>query len=76
MSVFFRDRDEFTAGHTLKEQTLASLEASDALIVLCSPAAARSHYVNEEVRLFKLHHPERPVIPVIAFPLSSFNTPL
>ncbi len=61
----FRDRDEFTAGHTLTEQTIAALDASAALIVLCSPAAARSHYVNEEVRLFKSRHPHRPVIPVI-----------
>jgi tetratricopeptide (TPR) repeat protein len=61
----FRDREDFTAGHTLTEQTLAALDASTALLVLCSPAAARSHYVNEEIRLFKARHPERPVIPVI-----------
>src|SRR5207248_2663921 len=61
----FRDRDDFSAGHTLSEQTLAALDASAALIVLCSPAAAKSHYVNEEVRLFKPRHPELPVIPVI-----------
>src|ERR1043166_741918 len=61
----FRDRDDFTAGHTLTEQTLAALDASAALIVLCSPAAAKSHYVNEEIRLFKSRHPDRPVIPVI-----------
>ena len=62
----FRDRDEFTAGHGLAEQTIAALDASAALIVLCSPASAKSRYVNEEVRLFKSRHPDRPVIPVIA----------
>lgn len=61
----FRDRDEFTAGQTLSEQTLTALDASAALIVLCSPSAAKSRYVNEEVRLFKFRHGERPVIPVI-----------
>ena len=61
----FRDRDDFTAGHTLTEQTLAALDASAALIVVCSPSAATSPYVNEEVRLFKSRHPERPVIPLI-----------
>src|SRR3990172_7698752 len=61
----FRDRDDFTAGHTLSEQTLAALDASAALIVICSPASAKSHYVNEEVRLFKSRHPERPVSPLI-----------
>ena len=49
----FRDRDDFTAGHTLTEQTLAALDASAALIVLCSPQSAVSRYVNEEIRLFK-----------------------
>src|SRR5262245_55810034 len=61
----FRDRDDFTAGHSLTEQTLAALDSSAALIVLSSPDAARSHYVNEEVRLFKHRHPDRPIIPII-----------
>ncbi len=61
----FRDRDDFTAGHTLNDQTLAALAASHALIVICSPAAAKSHYVDEEIRLFKSRHPERPVVPLI-----------
>jgi len=49
----FRDRGDFTARHTLTDQTLAALDASHALTVICSPAAARSAYVNEEIRLFK-----------------------
>jgi hypothetical protein len=61
----FRDRDEFTAGHALSDQTQAALDASRALIVICSPASAKSRYVNEEIRLFKSRHPERPVIPLI-----------
>jgi len=61
----FRDRDDFTAGHTLTEQTLAALDASAALVVICSPASAKSHYVNEEIRLFKSRRIERPVIPLI-----------
>src|SRR3990170_2307871 len=61
----FRDRDDFSAGHTLTEQTLAALDASHALIVICSPSSSKSHYVTEEIRLFKSRHPERPVIPLI-----------
>jgi tetratricopeptide (TPR) repeat protein len=61
----FRDRDDFAAGHSLTDQTLAALDASSALIVLASPTSAKSRYVNEEIRLFKSHHPDRPVIPVI-----------
>ena len=65
LKPIFRDRDDFTAGHALSEQTLAALDASAALIVICSPAAAKSRYVNEEIRLFKSRHPDRPVIPLI-----------
>lgn len=61
----FRDREDFTAGDALAEQTLAALDASKALIVVCSPDSARSAYVNEESRLFKSRHLERPVIPLI-----------
>jgi tetratricopeptide (TPR) repeat protein len=61
----FRDRVEFAAGEPLAAQTIEALLASDALIVLCSPAAQSSHYVNEEVRAFKARCPGRPAIPVI-----------
>ena len=61
----FRDREEFSSGHTLTDATVAALDASAALIVLCSPAAAGRPAVNEEVRLFRSRHPDRPVIPVI-----------
>jgi tetratricopeptide (TPR) repeat protein len=61
----FRDRNEFDAGASLAEQTLTALDGSAALIVVASPHAARSKYVNEEIRLFKWRHPDRPVIPLI-----------
>jgi len=38
----FRDRDDFSAGHSLTEQTAAALEGSLFMVVLCSPNAARS----------------------------------
>jgi len=65
LKPIFRDRDDFTAGHTLTEQTLAALDDSAALIVICSPAAVNSHYVNEEIRLFKSRHPKRQGMPLI-----------
>jgi tetratricopeptide (TPR) repeat protein len=61
----FRDREDFIAGGSLNEQSIAALDASAALIVLCSPASAKSHYVNEEIRLFKHRRAERPIVPVI-----------
>jgi hypothetical protein len=61
----FRDRHEFDAGGSLAAQTTLALDGAAAFIVLCSPPAARSKNVNEEVRLFKSRHPDRPVIPLI-----------
>ena len=61
----FRDREDFSGGHSLTDATIAALDASAALVVLCSTVSGKSQYVNEEVRLFKSRHPDRPVIPVI-----------
>jgi TIR domain len=61
----FRDREDFSAGHSLTEQTLAALDASQFLIVICSPSAAVSKYVNEEVRHFKKTGGASHVIPII-----------
>jgi eukaryotic-like serine/threonine-protein kinase len=61
----FRDRDEFSAGSSLTGQSLAALAASQFLIVVCSPDAARSKYVNEEVRYFKANGGASRVIPII-----------
>jgi tetratricopeptide (TPR) repeat protein len=61
----FRDREDFSAGHSLTDQTLAALEASQFLIVLCSLNAAQSNYVNEEIRRFKAMGRADRVIPVI-----------
>src|SRR5262249_43071346 len=61
----FRDREDFSAGSSLSAQTLAALEASQFLIVICSPNSAQSHYVNEEVRRFKALGGVGRVIPVI-----------
>jgi tetratricopeptide (TPR) repeat protein len=61
----FRDREDFSAGHSLAEQTIAALEASKFLIVICSPNAAQSKYVNEEVRRFKMLGGAERVLPVI-----------
>lgn len=60
----FRDREEFAAGGELKAEIEAALDRSDVLIVLCSPAAAASRYVNAEVEYFKAHGGRR-IIPVI-----------
>lgn len=49
----FRDRDELAAGSDLTQAVLAALAESECLIVVCSPNAARSKWVNEEIRAFR-----------------------
>jgi len=61
----FRDAAYGRADYSLPQHIIAALDASKALVVICSPAAAKSYRVNEEVRLFKLHRPHRPIIPLI-----------
>lgn len=61
----FRDREEFSAGPSLTDQTRAALESSQALVVICSPNAARSPYVNDEIRRYKASGRADYVIPVI-----------
>jgi len=49
----FRDRDELASATDLSRQVNAALEHSANLIVICSPQAATSRWVNEEVLAFK-----------------------
>ena len=49
----FRDREELASAGDLEERVQEALAASEALIVICSPSAAGSHWVNEEVLAFK-----------------------
>lgn len=61
----FRDREDFSGGHSLTDATIAALDQAEALVVLCSRVSATRPAVNEEVRLFRSRHPNRPVIPVL-----------
>lgn len=49
----FRDRDELPASFELGATISAALEDSATMVVVCSPAAARSRWVGEEIRTFK-----------------------
>jgi MTH538 TIR-like domain (DUF1863) len=49
----FRDRDDLSASGDLSDAIRDALINSDSMLVLCSPSAAASPYVNEEVRTFK-----------------------
>ena len=61
----FRDRDELPVSTNLNDNIHVALEQSCYLIVICSPHAAASLWVNEEVRQFKLLGREARILPVI-----------
>jgi MTH538 TIR-like domain (DUF1863) len=49
----FRDRSSLGAGSSLADSLRNALDSSATLLVICSPSAARSSYIDEEVRYFK-----------------------
>ncbi|MCJ7816005.1 MAG: toll/interleukin-1 receptor domain-containing protein, partial [Xanthomonadales bacterium] len=56
----FRDRDELASSGSLDSAILDALRRSDALIVICSPAAAKSKWVNQEISEFcQMQRPDR-----------------
>lgn len=53
LGAIFRDRDELPAASHLNKTIKTALRASENLIVMCSPNAAASRWVNEEITYFK-----------------------
>ncbi|HKE48587.1 MAG TPA: TIR domain-containing protein [Rhodanobacteraceae bacterium] len=53
LAPVFRDRDELASATDLGRKVNEALTASANLIVICSPHAAASRWVDEEVRAFK-----------------------
>jgi len=48
----FRDRDDLSSTHDLGGTVKQALSDSENMIVICSPDAVASHWVNEEIRGF------------------------
>jgi tetratricopeptide (TPR) repeat protein len=61
----FRDREDLAADPDLMERVQRILERSAFLIVICSPDAANSPWVESEIVRFKRLHGEGRVLPVI-----------
>jgi tetratricopeptide (TPR) repeat protein len=61
----FRDRDELPASGDLGFELRSALENALCLIVICSPASAKSQWVNEEILSFKRMHGEMRVFALI-----------
>ena len=62
----FRDREELPASGDLSAELSAALRQSMFLVVICSPSAARSRWVNEEILQFKRVHGDGRVLAVVA----------
>jgi tetratricopeptide (TPR) repeat protein len=65
LTPIFRDRSDLAAGGDLTAEIDAAIRDSLFLIVLCSPAAAASKWVEEEVRRFKAYNGEARVLALI-----------
>ena len=65
LTPIFRDRHELAAAADLGEEIEEAIAASRFLIVLCSTTAAQSHWINEEIALFKRLHDDDRVLAVI-----------
>jgi tetratricopeptide (TPR) repeat protein len=53
LKPIFRDRDELSSSASLGQSIQAALEDSETLIVVCSPASAKSKWVNEEIATYQ-----------------------
>jgi tetratricopeptide (TPR) repeat protein len=53
LTPVFRDREELASATDLSTVINAALQQSACQIVICSPQAARSHWVNEEIIAYK-----------------------
>lgn len=66
LTPIFRDRNDLPAAGDLSAEIQAAAAASQFQIVVCSPSAAKSRWVNEEIKLFKkLHGPDRTLAIII-----------
>ncbi|MFL6859865.1 MAG: toll/interleukin-1 receptor domain-containing protein, partial [Sphingomicrobium sp.] len=65
LSPIFRDQQDLSAGGDLAQEIKAVLAASQFLVVLCSPTAAKSRWTNQEIESFKRTRPEGCVLAAV-----------
>ena len=65
LTPIFRDQHDLSAGGDLAEEIKAALAASQFLVVLCSPTAAKSRWTNQEIESFKRTRPESCVLAAV-----------
>ncbi|MFI2810691.1 MULTISPECIES: toll/interleukin-1 receptor domain-containing protein [Microbulbifer] len=71
----FRDRTDLSVGPDLTEHLRQPLLESRYLLVVCSPAAAASRWVNDEILFFKRQHGEGRILALVVDgePLASLS---
>jgi len=52
LAPVFRDRSDLSSAASLSQAVHDALQSSESMVVICSPTAARSEWVNEEIRMF------------------------
>ncbi|WP_417488574.1 toll/interleukin-1 receptor domain-containing protein [Maricaulis sp.] len=65
LNPIFRDRDDLPAAGDLTASVRTALAQSGVLIVVCSPAAAASRWVNQEIQEFRSVHPQGQILAAI-----------
>ena len=65
LSPIFRDRQELAASPDLNEEIEEAIAGSRFLFVLCSAAAAKSRWIDQEIACFKRLHKEDRVLAAI-----------
>ena len=58
----FRDRDDLASSGRLSNSIERALDESEALVVVCSPSAVASPWVDAEIAYFRRRYPNRPVL--------------
>lgn len=66
ISRIFRDKEELSLTEDLNETIRIALEESEYLIVICSPSAKESIWVQKEIEYFLSTHNKKQVLTVIA----------
>ncbi|HEX5259360.1 MAG TPA: toll/interleukin-1 receptor domain-containing protein [Sphingomicrobium sp.] len=66
LTPIFRDQHDLSAGDDLAVEIEAALAASQFLVILCSPMAAKSRWTNLEIESFKRTRPEGCVLAAVA----------
>ena len=61
----FRDVDDLGSAASLTSVIRNALDASECLIVICSPGAVGSQWVAKEIVYFRSRYPDRPVLPLV-----------